>query len=343
MTGDRPSIFRITGLEQHYGDRCALRVPALEIAAGTIVGLVGPNGSGKSTLLRLLGFIEAPTRGRIAFKGAPALPFDTRIRGKVTLLPQDPYLMRRSVFDNVAYGLKIRGHSPSPKEKVHAVLETVGLDPSAFARRQWYALSGGETQRVALAARLALEPEVLLMDEPTASVDADSAERIRRAALTARQRWGTTLIVASHDWQWLFEVCDEVWHLYAGDLFPTGSRNMLIGPWQPRRDGLWERVLADGQRLVVSGGTDPAAVAFIDADKMTLGHGVNRDAGGETTLQGTVLRLALIRRTGKVVVTIGVGELTLTGLWDAAALKAGRFSPGDAIGVAYTPEDVRWM
>lgn len=335
-------IFRIEALEQYYAGRRVLRVPSLEMAPGSIVGLMGPNGSGKSTLLRLLGFIEAPSRGRILFKGGVAGPFDARIRSRVTLLPQDPYLMNRSVFDNVAYGLKLRGQRADATRRVHRAMETVGLAPARFARRPWYALSGGEAQRVALAARLALEPEVLLMDEPTASVDAESAERIRQAALWARDHWGTTLIVASHDWSWLFEVCDAVWHLYAGTVFPTGTRTFLPGPWTPAVDGRWRRSLADGQHLVVPAGTDPSAPAYIESRRLILTREpVAED--GRVVLGGTVLRLALIRRTGQVVVTVAVGELTLTAVLAPEALRREGVAPGDAISVAYSPADVAWI
>jgi tungstate transport system ATP-binding protein len=337
------SIFRIDDLEQHYGGRCVLRVPALEIGAGSIVGLMGPNGSGKSTLLRLLGFIEAPTRGRIDFKGAPAAPFDPRVRGRVTLLPQDPYLMRRTVYDNVAYGLRIRSDPPPRRDKVHAALNTVGLVPAVFARRPWYALSGGEAQRAALAARLALEPEVLLMDEPTASVDAASAERIRQAALAVRQNRGTTLVVASHDWQWLFEVCDEIWHFHGGEVFRTGTRTIFPGPWQAGADGMWRRPLIDGQQLIAPPGSDPLASAFIESEKLSLGAVPAAAAKGRVTLEGTVLRLALIRRTARVVVTVGVGELTLTQLLDAQAVKAAGIVPGDRVGVVYAPDALHWL
>jgi tungstate transport system ATP-binding protein len=97
----------------------------------------------------------------------------------------------------------------------------LGLDPDTFARRQWDELSGGEAQRVALAARLVLNPRVLLLDEPTASVDARSSELIRSASLRARNDWGTTLVIASHDREWLYDVCDEVLHLFKG--VPAGK------------------------------------------------------------------------------------------------------------------------
>ena len=98
-------------------------------------------------------------------------------------------------------------------------------------KRPWYALSGGETQRVALAARLVLKPNVLLLDdEPTAGVDGASAQLIRQASLNARREWGTTLIIASHDWHWLYDVCDEILHMYNGRIFGTGRESVVLDP-----------------------------------------------------------------------------------------------------------------
>ena len=101
-------------------------------------------------------------------------------------------LKKRTVYKNIAYGLKVRGDRDNLTQSVHDALNMVGLDPDAFAQRQWDELSGGEAQRVALAARLVLKPRVLLLDEPTASVDAASSELIRVASLRARSEWGTT-------------------------------------------------------------------------------------------------------------------------------------------------------
>jgi tungstate transport system ATP-binding protein len=137
--------------------------------------------------------------------------------GEVTMLSQEPYLLKRSVKDNVSYGLKLRG-ARDRMDKVTEVLHRVGLDPDKFSGRSWHQLSGGEAQRVALAARLVLRPKVLLLDEPTASLDKDSAARIKAASLAARTEWGTSLVVVSHDLPWLESVCDNILVLADGRL-----------------------------------------------------------------------------------------------------------------------------
>jgi tungstate transport system ATP-binding protein len=202
-------LYQADHLRQVYGGRTVLEVDRLEIAPRTITGLVGPNGSGKSTLMRILAFVEAPAAGRLRFQGRPWQEVDLALRRQVTMLGQEPYLLKRSVRANVAYGLDLRG-VPDTGPRVGEALEQVGLDPDRFAHRSWRELSGGEAQRVALAARLALRPDVLLLDEPTASVDRESSELIQRAALDARDRWGATLVVISHHLGWLRRVADRI-------------------------------------------------------------------------------------------------------------------------------------
>ncbi len=108
-------------------------------------------------------------------------------------------------------------HKKDVENKISTSMSHMGLDFQHFAHRKWNELSGGEAQRVAMAARLVLKPQVLLLDEPTASVDVKSAALIQEAAKKARHEWGTTIIVASHDRNWLDGICDTHLHLSSGD------------------------------------------------------------------------------------------------------------------------------
>ncbi|AMK11579.1 energy-coupling factor ABC transporter ATP-binding protein [Pseudodesulfovibrio indicus] len=212
-------LIALENIRQRYSDRTVLEIDNLEFQSGAIIGLAGPNGSGKSTLLRLLAFLESPAHGTVKFLGIPTQA-RSAVNRQVTLLVQEPYLLKRTVYANVAYGLRIRGKNDIPA-KVNRALEIVGLDPAAFAKRQWFELSGGEVQRVALAARLALKPKLLLMDEPTASLDSKSAGLIHDAALSARDEYGASLVVASHDMAWLEAVTDHIHHLENGRIVRT--------------------------------------------------------------------------------------------------------------------------
>jgi len=197
------NIYSIRNLSHSYGAHSVLSIEALDIRSGSVVELRGPNGSGKSTLLKVLAFLE-PFEGELLFNGNTTYGREKELRREATMLLQEPYLLRRSVHENIAYGLKLR---KLPREEINEritnSLERVGLEPDRFARRPWYRLSGGEAQRVALAARLALYPRVLLLDEPTASVDEASALLIREAVCRSVHDSGTTVVIATHDTDWI--------------------------------------------------------------------------------------------------------------------------------------------
>ena len=216
-------LYHLRGLEAGYGGapvrNVVLHVPELSIARGGILGLVGHNGSGKSTLLKLLGFLLQQQAGALVFDGTPvdagALRSGHLLRRKAVLLGQETCLLSRSVAANVAYGLRLRG-LPAPQELLALALAQVGLDFAEYGQRSWRQLSGGEARRVALAARLVLQPKVLLLDEPTSGLDRASTEHVKAAALAARASHGTTLVIASHDIPWLNSCADAVLTLEEG-------------------------------------------------------------------------------------------------------------------------------
>jgi tungstate transport system ATP-binding protein len=325
-----------------YGGQAVLSIDHLTVKQANIVGLVGPNGSGKSTLLRLLGLIERPNRGEIFFNGRRVQPFSDEARFLITMLPQEPFLMKRTVFNNVSYGLKLRRNGRDIVDKVNNALSLVGLASEDFVRRPWYALSGGEAQRVALAARLALAPKVLLLDEPTASVDAASAQLIKEATLRARQELGTTLIVASHDWQWLYEICDEVLHLFKGKIFGRGRETIIFGPWQRLKTGTWGKILSDKQQLIVSSPPNQEAAAVIDI--LSVSHDrPPTTAGEDIVLSGTVSRLSLERKTGRLFATILVGDFPFNVGIAFEQVKAHTIFPGKTIFIHYRLDQIKWI
>jgi tungstate transport system ATP-binding protein len=334
-------IYEIRSLKHSYGGQPVLSIDHLTVKQASIVGLVGPNGSGKSTLLRLLGLIERPTQGEIIFNGHRVQPFSDEARFLITVLPQEPFLMKRSVFNNVSYGLKLRRNGRDIAGKVNDALSLVGLESEDFARRPWYALSGGETQRVALAARLALKPKVLLLDEPTASVDAASAQLIKEATLRARQELGTTLIVASHDWQWLYEICDEVFHLFKGKIFGKGRETIIFGPWQRLKTGKWGKILSDNQQLLVSSPPNQEAAAVIDI--LSVSHDPPPTSGEDIVLSGTVSRLSLERKTSRLFATILVGDFPFSVGIDFGQIKEHTIFPGKTIFIRYRPDQIKWI
>jgi len=193
-------LYRLRSVTKRYGSNVAVAIDALTIDAGRLYALTGANGAGKSTLLGILAFLTPPTTGEIFYAGE-RIDWKSDIvknrRRKVTLLHQSPYLFRGTVFRNVAYGLKARGVAgETALQAVDRALETVGLN--RFRDRDARELSGGEAQRVAMARALALEPEVLLLDEPLANIDRETAVLLETviAALPSR---GTTVVMTTHD------------------------------------------------------------------------------------------------------------------------------------------------
>ncbi|MGD2099935.1 MAG: ABC transporter ATP-binding protein [Desulfobacterales bacterium] len=336
-----PLIYEIRSLAHSYGEKTVVAIEHLAVRPGSILGIIGPNGSGKSSLLRLLGLIERPTKGKILFNGRKVEPFSDQARFMITLLPQEPFLMKRSVFNNVSYGVRLRGNGRNMAARVNEALALVGLPGHEFARRPWYALSGGEAQRVALAARLALTPKVLLLDEPTASVDAASAQLIKEAVLRAREQWGATLVVASHDWQWLYEICDEILHIFKGKIFGSGRETIVFGPWHKLESGQWGKVLSDGQQLAVPGEPEQTAAAVIEV--LSVSEDPSKISGDDIVLRGTVSRLSLERNTDQVVATVIVGNLTFTVGLTAQQKQARSVFPGKELFIHYSLDRIKWI
>lgn len=336
------SIYQLRGITQRYAGKTVLSLPELTLDGPAIVGVIGPNGSGKSTLMRLLGFLEAPASGEVHYRGQPARPFDAAIRFQVTMLPQEPFLMHRSVSANIAYGLKLRGAVGDLKDSIGAALDRVGLDPGEFSKRQWNQLSGGEAQRVALAARLALKPRVLLMDEPTAKVDEASSQQIQAAALEARRERDTTLVIASHDWEWLYTICDTVLFLFRGELIGGTKGNLVCGPWESDGRGGHLRRLDGGQVFQVPQPPSANAVAFLSPEAVSLSIDAS-PLDDQIDIKGILTRLTLEPNHQHVTGTVMVGSQALSVRLPVDLIARQQLYPGRSVTLHYSPEAIRWI
>ena len=192
------SIYSLKNIEHRLGNNFCLTVPQLALGSGKIHVINGSNGAGKTTLLQLLALELKPQHGSIHFaEQLVAGKTQLSLRRKITLVAQAPYLFHGSVRSNLACGLKIRSIGKLEQERrISTVLELVGL--VGFARHSVKELSGGEVQRVALARALVLRPKVLLLDEPTANIDAVSLagfEELLRCLVDG----GMTVVMATHD------------------------------------------------------------------------------------------------------------------------------------------------
>jgi tungstate transport system ATP-binding protein len=195
----KPAQYRLTEIRAFYRANLALEVDELTIASGCLHILAGPNGSGKSTLLGILAFLMKPGHGQMVFAGTQVNWQSSQLaslRKRVTLLHQHSFLFSGTVAANVAFGPRARGMAKENVQRaVGESLAMVGLD--GFESRDARHLSGGEARRVALARALACQPEVLLLDEPMAHVDKQSAQIIESLVVSLSGQ-GTTVVMSSH-------------------------------------------------------------------------------------------------------------------------------------------------
>ena len=213
-----PPAFELVGVRHQYGARTVLNIPHLAIQHGETFGIIGPSGAGKSTLLRLLQGLERPAEGTINVDGSPMPhPLPLALARRITTVFQRPLMLDRTVCDNVLFGLRVRGRND--RGPAEPLLERLGLThlASAQARR----LSGGEVQRVALARAMAIEPDVLLLDEPAANLDPANVARVEAFIRDARAR-GTTIVLVTHNTHEARRLADRTLLLIEGAVVETG-------------------------------------------------------------------------------------------------------------------------
>jgi putative ABC transport system ATP-binding protein len=188
------ALFELEGVSLARDGRPVLRDVDLSIGAGT-TALLGPSGSGKSSLLRLLNRLADPQRGSVRFKGDDVRESDVlELRRRACLVPQLPAPLPGSVADNVRYGPHLYGQEVDPAKP----LAMAGLDGD-YSERDASRLSVGEQQRVMLARALALDPEVLLLDEPTAALDEAARDGVERTLAELEGRGGMSMVLVTHD------------------------------------------------------------------------------------------------------------------------------------------------
>ena len=193
-------LYELIKIKKQFGKRTVLDIPFLTLEARKIYALIGANGAGKTTLLNQLSFLDQPTSGSLKFLG-DRVGYErgrlTSFRRQVVLVDQTPILFSGTVLKNVEFGLKVRGVPKAERlTKVLAALDQVGM--SNFLTSDIHGLSGGEVKRVALARALAVDPDVLLCDEPTANVDREHQEIILKILKHANSVRNTSVIFSTH-------------------------------------------------------------------------------------------------------------------------------------------------
>jgi sulfate transport system ATP-binding protein len=216
----------IRNIDKHFGGFHALKNVSLSLADGELTALLGPSGSGKTSLLRIIAGLESPDRGQILLHGADATGVHVRAR-QVGFVFQHYALFRHlTVFENIAFGLRVRPRRERPSEatiraRVEALLALVQLE--GLAGRYPSQLSGGQRQRIALARALAVEPKVLLLDEPFGALDAQVRKDLRRWLRRLHDEIHVTSVFVTHDQEEALEVADRVVVMHRGRIEQIGT------------------------------------------------------------------------------------------------------------------------
>jgi tungstate transport system ATP-binding protein len=336
-------LYEISGINHSYGE-FTLSIPELKIERGSAVGLSGPNGSGKSTLIRLMSFLEKPASGSILFNSAGSS------RLQASMLQQDPYLLKRTVYENVSYGLRIRKDYSDIKKRSAEALERVNLNHKDFMHRKWFELSGGEAKRVALASRLILKPEALLLDEPAANVDMESSQAIIEAVKWMREEHSTTLIISSHDLTWLNSVTDHIWKLYRGKLAGSGSANLIPGPWieagkegkRGAKNSLWHTTLPGGEKIYSSEPPDINAPAVLYPHDIIISEQKINSISAVNRIEAKIRLLVAEGGSGKIRVEAEVSGRILSCYITESSAKKINIIPGKKVFLIFKATSLVW-
>jgi molybdopterin-binding protein len=264
------SVYSLRDVSKAYGGIKALDSVSLDVAEGECLGVIGQSGAGKTTLLRILAGLEEPTSGTVSFRGAPfSASSATEVRRKATMIFQSALFLKGDVYTNIAYGLRLRGTPDDEiKSKVEEYLERVRLP--GYGPRDARKLSGGEQQRIALARALVLNPEVLLLDEPTSNLDPANAKTV--SSIIEEEAKGRTVVVSTHDLDLIKRLTTRTVHFEGGRVTEVGAPTEIVSITR-----LTENLFTGTSTMV--------------------------DGVAQVTVGGTVIRVAA-ERTGRVTVHV---------------------------------------
>jgi tungstate transport system ATP-binding protein len=219
----------------------------------------------------------------------------------------------------------------------------VNLDPDKFMGRKWHQLSGGEAQRVALAARIILKPEVLLLDEPVANVDEESSRIISEAIRTMKSRHNTTVIVSSHDLTWLASVTENIIKMSNGKILGSGNSNILNLRWIKGKEQLWHASLPGGAKIFSSGPHEGETVAVLPPNDIILSKKKASETSAQNCLEGTV-RLMVSENSGSVIrVEADVSGKTFNAYITKSSAARMQLYPGSKVYLMFKATSIVWQ
>ena len=224
-------LYELKNLVKRYEERKVLDIDNLSIEKGSVYGLLGPNGAGKTTLLEIFAFILRPDEGELYFCDNTVHYTNSDLhsyRKRVVLVQQHPVLFTTTIFKNVEFPLKIRKIEKAKRQNsVEELLSLVGM--TAFRGSLGHTLSGGETQRVAIAQALACSPDVILLDEPTSSVDIENRAGIENIIRRINREKGISILFTSHDMLQVKRIADKIIYINNGRVSDSIHENIFNG------------------------------------------------------------------------------------------------------------------
>src|SRR5437870_11405685 len=328
-------MLELVAVRHRYDGRVVLDIERFAVAPGSGVAIVGPNGSGKSTLLRLLALLERPSEGEVRLDGVAVAGAGPRRR--ITLVEQRPVLLRGTVRENLEFGLQVRGiRRTEVNSRVDSVAGRLGITPLLHRRR--HELSDGEVQRVAVARALAVEPDVLLLDEPASSADRAAAQTLYRALAEERARRPLAICLASHQLEDAYRWADDVRALAEGKLSPVTPENLFRVDLPNTGSGDLKHVRVGTIEIAaMTDKTGPAILAVPPTDILVSREPLASSA--RNVFRGHVTRLAR-QRPGAVHVTADVGVELVAVVTEEAAHDL-QLTPGGPVVLAFKANAVR--
>jgi tungstate transport system ATP-binding protein len=331
-------LYKLHNLKKIYGKRTVLDLPHLSVEAGRIVGLLGPNGAGKTTLLEIFAFLSGPTSGDVWFQGKKVEYENNRLRDlrrRVVVVQQHPIMFTVPVEKNLEFPLNIRKVPKQRREKViDELLDLVGMQE--FKHSRAHNLSGGETQRIAIARALACSPEVILFDEPTASVDVENQIAIERIVREINQDKGISVIFTTHDMNQAARLADEIVFLFEGRLAKSTYENIFSGQILPGENGDPYCLVQNKLKLAItSGRTGPVRIA-IDPSAIQVSQAAD-DPPSANSFKGRLVQLTDEKKKVRALVDVGLPLCVLISKEDLTAMSLG---VGSSIWLTCPPDSI---
>jgi len=299
-------LYQLNNLTKTYNGNTVLDLKHLSLQKGKVIGLLGPNGSGKTTLLEILAFLLPPTSGEIWFKQEKVnanIGRLMKLRRKVVLVQQHPILFTTTVYKNIDFPLKIR-NTPMAKrvEMVNELLELVGM--VSFTDADAHTLSGGQTQRAAIARALACSPEVIFLDEPMSSVDVENQIAIERIIREINHIKGISVVFTTHDMVQTSRLADETVFLFEGRVAESIYENIFSAHMETDKDGHMYCVLPNGFKLKTRSEKTGRIRISISPRKVIINR--NPFSAEANTRQGKIIQLNQEHHNVRVLVDAGI-------------------------------------